>query len=161
MDRPNHIENALVKMHSGQWFTWTDSKNKIYANLRLTEKIGVNGNLVDNPVTELPTETAVNTKLTELQTAWGYFGIIERLNNLELRATLFEADLLKSADQKPIDNEQYMLLEFTSSQVEKILKQLDDMQNNKVNISRLQKDMEKSINDIEKLKDKVRANGNH
>jgi hypothetical protein len=70
MDRPNHIENALVKMHSGQWFTWTDSKNKIYANLRLTEKIGVNGNLVDNPVTELPTETAVNTKLTELQTAW-------------------------------------------------------------------------------------------
>ena len=46
MSRPNHIENALVTMHSGQWFTWTDSKNKIYINLRLTEKIGVNGNLV-------------------------------------------------------------------------------------------------------------------
>ena len=70
MDRPNHIEDALCQMHSNQWFTWTDSKNKIYANLRLTEKIGVNGNIVDNPVTELPTETAVNTKLTELQTAW-------------------------------------------------------------------------------------------
>ena len=70
MDRPNHIEEALVVMHDKQWFTWTDSKNKIYANLRLTEKIGVNGNLVNNPVTELPTETAVNTKLTELQTAW-------------------------------------------------------------------------------------------
>ena len=69
-------------------------------------------------------------------TAWAYFGIIERLNNLELRATLFEADLLKSADQKPIDNEQYMLLEFTSTQVEKILEQLEDMANNKVNISR-------------------------
>lgn len=68
--RPNHIEDALVKMHSNQWFTWTDSKNKIYANLRLTEKIGVDGNIVDNTVTELPTETAVNTKLTELQTAW-------------------------------------------------------------------------------------------
>ena len=68
--RPNHIEDALVKMHTNQWFTWTDSKNKIYANLRLTEKIGVDGNIVDNPVTELPTETAVNTKLTELQTAW-------------------------------------------------------------------------------------------
>ena len=39
-------------------------------------------------------------------------------------AGVFEADLLKSADQKPIDNEQYMLLEFTSSQVEKILEQL-------------------------------------
>jgi len=68
--RPNHIEDALVKMHDNQWFTWTDSKNKIYTNLKLTEKIGVDGNLVDNPVTELPTETAVNTKLTELQTAW-------------------------------------------------------------------------------------------
>jgi hypothetical protein len=68
--KPNHIEDALVKMHTGQWFTWTDSKNKIYANLRLTEKIGVNGNLVDNPVTELPTESAVNAKLKELQDAW-------------------------------------------------------------------------------------------
>ena len=37
-ERPNHIEDALVVMHSNQWFTWTDSKNKIYANLRLTEK---------------------------------------------------------------------------------------------------------------------------
>ena len=68
--RPNHIEDALCQMHSNQWFTWTDSKNKIYANLKLSEKIGVNGNLVDNPVTKLPTETAINTKLTELQTAW-------------------------------------------------------------------------------------------
>ena len=70
MNRPNHIENALIKMHSGQWFTWTDSKNKIYANLRLTEKVGVDGNIVDNPVTELPTEEEVNAKLLEIQTAW-------------------------------------------------------------------------------------------
>ena len=70
LPRPSHIEQALAKMHTNQWFTWTDSKNKIYTNLKLTEKIGVDGNLVDNPVTELPTETAVNTKLTELQTAW-------------------------------------------------------------------------------------------
>ena len=68
--RPNHIEQALVKLHTGQWFTWTDSKNKIYANLRLTDKVGVGGNLVDNPVTELPTESAVNAKLKELQDAW-------------------------------------------------------------------------------------------
>tara|TARA_E500000318_G_scaffold107125_1_gene115995 strand:+ start:527 stop:757 length:231 start_codon:yes stop_codon:yes gene_type:complete len=68
--RPNHIEDALCELNTNQWFTWTDSNNKIYANLRLTEKVGVDGNLVDNPVTELPTETAVNTKLTELQDAW-------------------------------------------------------------------------------------------
>jgi len=68
--KPNHIEDALIKMHTGQWFTWTDSKNKIYSNLRLTEKVGIDGNLVDNPVTELPTESAVNAKLKELQDAW-------------------------------------------------------------------------------------------
>ncbi len=68
--RPKHIEDALIKMHSNQWFTWTDSKNKIYANLRLTDKIGVDGNIVDNTVTELPTESAVNAKLKELQDAW-------------------------------------------------------------------------------------------
>ena len=65
--RPNHIEDALASMHSNQWFTWTDSKNKIYANLRLTEKVGVDGNLVDNPITELPSESEVNAKLLELQ----------------------------------------------------------------------------------------------
>ena len=68
--RPNHIEDALCQIHSNQWFIWTDSKNKIYANLKLSEKIGVNGNFVDNPVTELPTETTVNAKLKELQDAW-------------------------------------------------------------------------------------------
>ena len=68
--RPNHIEDALVMMHTRQWFTWTDSKNKIYANLRLTEKVGIDGNIVDNPITELPTEEEVNAKLLELQTAW-------------------------------------------------------------------------------------------
>ena len=70
MSRPNHIEQALIHIHSGQWFTWTDSKNKIYANLRLTEKVGIDGNIVDNPITELPTEEEVNAKLVELQTEW-------------------------------------------------------------------------------------------
>ena len=68
--RPNHIEDALIQMHTNCWFTWTDSSNKIYANLRLSDKVGIDGNIVDNPVTELPTESAVNTKLTELQNAW-------------------------------------------------------------------------------------------
>ena len=68
--RPAHIEDALIQMHSNQWFTWTDSKNKIYANLKLTDKVGIDGNIVDNPVTDLQTESAVNAKLKELQDAW-------------------------------------------------------------------------------------------
>jgi len=31
--RPNHIEDYLVSLHTGQWFSWSDSKNKVYANL--------------------------------------------------------------------------------------------------------------------------------
>ena len=31
--RPDHIEDYLAQLHSGQWFGWSDSKNKIYANL--------------------------------------------------------------------------------------------------------------------------------
>ncbi len=31
--RANHIEDYLVQLHSGQWFGWSDSKNKVYANL--------------------------------------------------------------------------------------------------------------------------------
>ena len=68
--RPDHIEDALIRIHKKSWFTWTDSKNKIYTNLRLAEKVGIDGNIVDNLVTELPTEEAVNAKLVELQDAW-------------------------------------------------------------------------------------------
>ena len=31
--RPDHIEDALIPLHSGQWFGWSDSKNKVYENL--------------------------------------------------------------------------------------------------------------------------------
>ena len=88
---------------------------------------------------------------------WAYFGVIERLNNIETRATLFEADLVKNADQTPIDQEQFMLLEFIAGQVEGMSEDLENMAHNKVNIMRLQTDMEKALNDIEELKDKIRA----
>ena len=31
--RANHIEDYLAKLHKEQWFGWSDSKNKVYANL--------------------------------------------------------------------------------------------------------------------------------
>ena len=55
--RPDHIEDALRHMHNGQWFGWSDSKNKIYANLIIYSKIwniSYTGNeheerMIDNP----------------------------------------------------------------------------------------------------------------
>jgi len=88
-----------------------------------------------------------------------YSQITNRLISLETSRELMSADLLKKAEQTPVDQEQYMLLEFISGQVEKIQEQLSDMSHNKVNITRLQTDMNKALEDIEKLKDKVRANG--
>ena len=64
--RYNHIEDVLVKLHTGQWFTWSDTKNKIYANLKLTEKMGVSGKLIDNPHT-LPTEKELTDALAKQQ----------------------------------------------------------------------------------------------
>jgi len=98
--------------------------------------------------------------------AWFAFGVIERLNKLETKNQLFEQDLLEASIQKPIDQEQFMLLEHISAQVEKLEKTQEQNMTNKVNIERLQKDIDKILIDVEKLKDSVRANlgklnGNH
>ena len=36
--RPNHIEDYLVSLHTGQWFGWSDAKNKVYANLIILDE---------------------------------------------------------------------------------------------------------------------------
>ena len=55
--RANHIEDYLVNLHEGQWFGWSDSKNKIYANLILH----------DNTKSK-PTEQECIDGLTQMQT---------------------------------------------------------------------------------------------
>jgi hypothetical protein len=98
--------------------------------------------------------------------AWFAFGVIERLNALETANKLFEQDLLEASAQKPIDQEQFMLLEHIAEGLEKLTERVDGMMNNRVNIERLQMDVNKLQIDVEKLKDSVRANigklnGNH
>ena len=90
--------------------------------------------------------------------AWFAFGVIERLNQLETKNQLFEQDLLEASVQKPIDQEQFMLLEHIAEGLEKLTDRVDAMMNNKVNIDRLQQDVERLRVDTEKLKDSVRAN---
>jgi hypothetical protein len=89
----------------------------------------------------------------------GYTELTGRLVSLETSRELMQADLLKASDQKPVDQEQLMLLEDLYKTTEKIEKRIEDMMHNKVNIQFLQKQMEKALTDIEVLKDKVRANG--
>ena len=91
----------------------------------------------------------------------GYTEVTARLTSLETSRELFQADLLKKSEQKPTDQEQFMLLEELYKTVEKIETRIEDMMHNKVNIEFVQKQLSKALNDIEELKDKVRANGSH
>jgi len=97
-------------------------------------------------------------------TAFGIFAYTEvtaRLTSLETSRELHQADLLKKSEQLPTDQEQFMLLEHIASQVESIQGEMELMRNNNVNITYAMKDIEKIKDNLEKIKDKVRANGNH
>ena len=80
---------------------------------------------------------------------WAYFGVIERLNKLEPADTLFQADLLKKAEQEPKNLEMYMLIEHLASQIESIEKEIEASRYNKVNIDHLKEQvdlLQKKIN---------------
>ena len=88
-----------------------------------------------------------------------YATITQRLTSLETSRELMSSDLLKASDQKTIDGEQYLILESAISDLEKLTNRVDEMMHNGVNISRMMKDIDRLRNDVETLKDKVRANG--
>ena len=96
--------------------------------------------------------------------AWFAFGVIERLNRLETKNQLFEKDLLEASVQKPIDQEQFMILEWQATQIEKMQKMLEANVHTGVMLDSHEKEIEKLKKDIEKLKDATRdikfANGN-
>ena len=102
---------------------------------------------------------------------YAFFGIQERLNNVETRNTLMEADLVKNTEFRikwprgelgslPADAQQDLLIEFMAQQLEGMQKDMESMMSNTVNIKRSQKDIERLLDDVEKLKDKIReSNG--
>jgi len=98
---------------------------------------------------------------------WSYFGITEKLNQHSTQITLMQSDLEKNTEFRikwprgemgslPADSEQFMLIEDLYGSVEKIEKNLEQNMTNKVNIEFLQKQVEKMLHDIEKLKDSNR-----
>ncbi len=104
---------------------------------------------------------------------YSYFGIVERLNNIETQGKLMLADVQKNTEFRikwplgemgslPADAQQDLLLEFMAQQVEAIQEEMESMMSNTVNIKRSQQDIERLIGDVEKLKDKLReSNGSY
>tara|TARA_R110002049_G_scaffold282595_1_gene462453 strand:+ start:26 stop:439 length:414 start_codon:yes stop_codon:yes gene_type:complete len=102
---------------------------------------------------------------------WAYFGVIETQNTHNTRLQLMESDLEKNTEFRikwprglmgslPADSEQFMLIEDLYKATEKLTKNQEMNTSNKLRIEFMEKQIEKMLHDIEKLKDKVRENGN-
>ena len=91
---------------------------------------------------------------------FSYFQITERLNKLETQDTLMQSDLLKKAEQTPKNLELFMLIEELYKQSDKHQELLDKNIHTQVKLDHIAIQLDKALNDIEKLKDKVRQNGN-
>ena len=102
---------------------------------------------------------------------WAYFGVVSRITSIETSLVLAEKDLEKNTEFRikwprgemgslPADNEQYMLLEFMTEQVESMQEEMESMMSNTVNINFLKDQVLKLQQDVESLKDKVRENKN-
>jgi len=113
----------------------------------------------------LPLRNLIGLVMAVAMGAWFAFGVIERLNRLETKNQLFEKDLLEASVQKPIDQEQFMLLEWQYKQIEKMQKQLEDNVHTGVMLKQHTKEIEKIKKDLERLKDATRdikfGNGKH
>jgi len=106
----------------------------------------------DNTQISLPIRNLVAIIGAVAVGVWAYFGVEERLNRLETADTLFQADLLKKAEQEPKNLELYMLIEHLAGQIESIEKEIEASRYNKVNIDHLKEQ-------VDMLQKKI--NGNH
>ena len=125
----------------------------------------------DNTAISMPMRNLLSILAAVAIGVWAYFGVIERLNTLETDNTLIKKDLDQAVEfsirwprgelgSLPADSEQFLLIESLLVDVEDIQTEIKESRHNAVNINRLQKDVEKILEQIEIIKDKVRNNGN-
>ena len=116
----------------------------------------------DNTAISMPVRNLIAILLAVAAGVWSYSEITTRLITLETSEQLMKQDLLEASTQKPIDQEQFMLIEDLYKTTEKLERTQEQNMTNKVNIEFLKDQLEKALADIERLKDKQRefANGN-
>ncbi len=108
----------------------------------------------------LPIRNLVGIVAAVAMGVFAYTEITARLTSLETSRELMNADLLKASEQTTVDKEQFLLLEDIYETVEKHQELLDKNIHNQVMLTHIEKQLEKALADIEKLKDAVRENGN-
>ncbi len=113
----------------------------------------------ENTSVSMPIKNMVGIIVAVAMGIFAYTELTARLTSLETSRELFQADLLKKSEQKPTDQEQFMLIEQLYSDVEKLQITQEQNMTNKVNIEFLKEQVQKLQVDVEKL---IRnGNGEH
>ena len=131
-------------------------------------------NISDEAKVQMPMKTVVSLITMVAIGTWAYFGIIETQNKLSTQVELMSKDLTENTEFRikwprgqlgslPADSEQFMMIEDLYKTTDKLNAHIESMALNKVNIEFLRKQMDKVLEDIEKLKDQnrdMKYNGN-
>jgi|TARA_E500000318_G_C3432691_1_gene161727 hypothetical protein len=124
----------------------------------------------DEARVQMPMKTVASLIAMVAIGTWAYFGIIETQNKLSTQVELMSKDLTENTEFRikwprgqlgslPADSEQFMMIEDLYKTTDKLNAHIENMALNKVNIEFLRKQMDKVLNDIEKLKDANREIG--
>ena len=113
----------------------------------------------ENTSVAMPIKNMIGIIIGVAMGIFAYTEITDRLTSLETSRELMNADLLKASEQTTVDKEQFILLEELFKQTDKHQQLLDKNIHNQVMLQHIEKMLDKALNDIEKLKDKVRENG--
>ena len=124
-------------------------------------------NISEEAAVQMPMKTVASLIIIVALGTMGYFQIIERLNVADTRIQIMEKDLEENTEFRikwprgqlgslPADSEQFMMIEDLYKTTDKLNKHIENMALNKVNIEFLRKQMDKVLEDIERLKDQNR-----
>ena len=131
-------------------------------------------NISEEAAVQMPMKTVASLIIIVALGTMGYFQMVERLNIADTKIKIMEQDVEQNTEFRikwprgqmgslPADSEQYMMLEDLYKTTDRLNKHIESMALNKVNIEFIQKQMEKVLLDIEKLKDanrEMKYNGN-
>ena len=128
----------------------------------------------ESAAVQMPMKSVASLIIIVALGTMGYFQMVERLNIADTKIKIMEQEVEQNTEFRikwprgqmgslPADSEQYMMLEDLYKTTDRINEHIDSMALNKVNIEFLTKQMDKVLNDIEKLKDAnrdIKYNGN-
>ena len=125
----------------------------------------------DEAKVQMPMKTVASLITLVAIGTWAFFGIQEKLNQHSTLLQIMGKDSELNTEFRikwprgllgslPADSEQFMLIEELYKQSDKLQERVDSMLHNEVNISALDKAVNKLQSDVEKLKDKQRTFSN-